>query len=256
MGTSSIKASVFILTKNSEAVIGRALESVKDLDDIVICDGGSKDDTLAIASRFGAKIFSQSSECLNLGKVKDFACLRNNCMSYCENDWVLYIDSDETASFGLVREIANVVSNHFRYDGYFVPAGIIVDGKEVRYSSNYPGYQVRFFKKSAGIFKKPVHERFVASGLSEIGRFRSPWHYYVDSKRAYADFISDIPRDMDLYRDRYHGKSFWRRIRGSFIAIRTIAAIIIKSARNYLLHGFFWFPKPPIFKCNKFWLTF
>lgn len=233
-----IKASVFILTKNSEATIRRALESVAYFDDIVICDGGSKDETLSIASQFGARIFSQSSDCLDLGKVKDFACLRNNCMAYCENDWVLYIDSDETASPGLVEEISNVVSNRFRYDAYFVPARIVVDGKEISYSSNYPGYQIRFFKKLAGIFKKPVHERFVASALSEIGKFRSPWHYYVDSKKATADFISDIPRDMDLYRDRYSGKSFWGRIRGALIASRTIAAIIAKSSKNYLVHGF------------------
>lgn len=233
-----VKASVFILTKNSEATIRRALESVKDFDDIVICDGGSRDETLSIASGFGAKIFSQSSECLDRGRVKDFSCLRNNCMAYCENDWVLYIDSDEMASRGLVEEITNVVSNRFRYDAYFVPARIIVDGKEVRYSSNYPGYQTRFFKKSAGIFKKPVHERFVASALSEIGKFRSPWHYYVDSENANADFISDIPRDMELYRERYRGKSFWERARGARLALKTIAAVIIKSARNYLVHGF------------------
>lgn len=234
----ALKASVFILTKNSEATIGRAILSVKDFDDIVICDGGSQDRTLDIAQNLGARIFSQSSDCLENGKVKDFSCLRNSCMSYCDNDWVLYIDSDETASQGLVEEISKVVLNRSRYDAYFVPAGIIVDGKKIMYSSNYPGYQIRFFKKSAGVFKKPVHERFIASSLSEIGKFRSPWHYYVDSKKAYADFVSDIPRDMDLYRRRYKGKFFLERGRGALIALRTIVAVVIKSSINYLLHGF------------------
>lgn len=233
-----MKASVFILTKNSEATIGRAILSVKDFDDIVVCDGGSSDRTVDIAQNLGARIFSQSSDCLENGKVRDFSCLRNNCTSYCDNDWVLYIDSDETISPELVEEISKVVSGRLRYDAYFVPAGIIVDGKKIIYSSNYPGYQIRFFKKSAGVFKKPVHERFVVLRLSEIGKFRSSWHYYVDSKKAYADFISDIPRDMDLYSRRYCDKPFLKRARGVFVALRTIAVIVIKSAINYLFHGF------------------
>ena len=44
-----------IMGQNCEKFIGMCLESVKDSDAIVYCDGGSDDRTMEIASRFSAK---------------------------------------------------------------------------------------------------------------------------------------------------------------------------------------------------------
>ena len=51
-----INATVGILTFNSGKVLRRALESVSDFDDILLCDGGSTDDTLEIARAVGARV--------------------------------------------------------------------------------------------------------------------------------------------------------------------------------------------------------
>ena len=50
------KISVVINTYNAEKHLREVLDSVKDFDEIVICDMESKDNTLAIAREYGCKI--------------------------------------------------------------------------------------------------------------------------------------------------------------------------------------------------------
>lgn len=233
-----IPASVFILTRNSAATLRRALESVKEFDDIVICDGASQDDTLGIAAEYGAQIFSQLPECLEGGKVRDFSCLRNDCVTHTKYDWVLFIDSDESANHGLLSEIREALrSPTGDYSAFRIPAGIILDERPIMYSSNYPGYQIRFFKKSAGKFEKPIHEHMrLFNGRS--GTFSNPWHYYVYSREAESDFVRDAVRDMPLYAARYRGKPVKEKVYGFLRCAKTIFAISFKSLLNYILHGF------------------
>lgn len=50
------KISVVINTYNAERHLKEVLESVKDFDEIVVCDMESTDHTLAIAREYGCKI--------------------------------------------------------------------------------------------------------------------------------------------------------------------------------------------------------
>ena len=52
MDDTKLPCTVAILTFNSGKSLKRALESVKDFEDILICDGGSTDDTVEIARAF------------------------------------------------------------------------------------------------------------------------------------------------------------------------------------------------------------
>ena len=49
--------SVSLICRNSSDVLERCLESVKDADEIVICDTGSSDNTLEIARKYTDKVF-------------------------------------------------------------------------------------------------------------------------------------------------------------------------------------------------------
>ncbi|MBI4134789.1 MAG: glycosyltransferase [Candidatus Sungbacteria bacterium] len=234
-----IPASVQILTRNSAATLRRALQSARDFSEIVVCDGGSTDDTYIIAEQYDARIVRQDPSCLHQdGSIKDFSCVRNSAAAESSHDWILYIDSDESVPPELLAEIRDFfrAGRHEVYGGMRVPAAIIADGRRVRYSSNYPGYQVRFFNRIAGKFQKPVHERFFANSGMRIGTFESPWHYYVDTGRELHDFEGDLKRDLIIYRERFTTRGGrWRAI---VSALRSIAIVSVKSVRNYLFHGF------------------
>jgi len=81
--------SVALIVKDEHSVLARCLESVKSLtDELVIVDTGSKDDTVKIAKKFGAKIG-------HFPWCDDFAAARNYAESLCTGEWILWIDADE-----------------------------------------------------------------------------------------------------------------------------------------------------------------
>ena len=51
-GTLMNKISAVILTKNSQRLLFEVLKSLKELDEVILLDNGSNDDTLKIAQSF------------------------------------------------------------------------------------------------------------------------------------------------------------------------------------------------------------
>lgn len=78
-----------MIVKNEEAVLGRCLESVADVvDEIVILDTGSSDQTKEIAKRYTDKVYS-------FEWVNHFAKARNTAFSYASKPYVLWLDADD-----------------------------------------------------------------------------------------------------------------------------------------------------------------
>ena len=157
-----IPASVTVLTKNSGKTLQRALESVEDFNEIVVCDAGSTDDTLEIARKFGAKIIAQSPEFLEDGKIFDFAGVRNQTLAAAKHNWIFWLDSDERSGADLVEAIRKVIQERGE-DGkgaFWVNRKYVLDGKVIDCASTYPNRQMRFFAKNSieGMIKK-IHEK-------------------------------------------------------------------------------------------------
>ncbi|MBI2121754.1 MAG: glycosyltransferase [Candidatus Sungbacteria bacterium] len=247
MPNKKIQASVYILTKNSARTLRRVLESVKDFEDIVVCDGGSGDDTLSIARSCGANVFLQPKECLTSeGYIADFACIRTDCMNHAKFDWVLYVDSDEAASPGLVQEIRSVVEESAAqiFDVYEVPTSYQrIDGRMIRYSSNFPGYQRRFFTKKFGAyFYKSPHSkiRYREKGDSDIkvGRFTNPWINFMPDGGYWRRFWGSNRKFMELELSRMSSLSRIERWRLMYNSFRPVLGIGFRAFRNYIFHGF------------------
>ncbi len=78
-----------MIVKNEEKMLRGCLESAKNLvDEIVIVDTGSTDNTVAIAEEFGAKVY-------HFDWIDDFAAARNEALKYSSGKWILYLDADE-----------------------------------------------------------------------------------------------------------------------------------------------------------------
>ena len=81
--------SLCIIVKNEEKTLGRCLDSVADIvDEIVIADTGSDDNTKAIAAKYTNKIF-------DFKWIDDFSAARNFSFSKATKEYILWLDSDD-----------------------------------------------------------------------------------------------------------------------------------------------------------------
>ncbi|MGL4715329.1 MAG: glycosyltransferase family 2 protein, partial [Aeromonas sp.] len=78
-----------LIVKNEADNLRKCLASLDGLvDEIVILDSGSQDETPAIAAQFGARFFV-NKEWPGFGKQRRLA------QSHVQSEWVLWLDADE-----------------------------------------------------------------------------------------------------------------------------------------------------------------
>ena len=84
-----ITISLCMIVKNEEEVIGRCLESIKDIvDEIIIVDTGSTDNTKEIIKKYTDKVF-------DFKWIDDFSKARNYSFSMATKDFILWLDADD-----------------------------------------------------------------------------------------------------------------------------------------------------------------
>ncbi|MDP4099368.1 glycosyltransferase [Paenibacillus sp. P96] len=81
--------SLCMIVRNEEKNLPRCLSSVQPIvDEIIIVDTGSTDDTIAIAKTFGAKVIQMPWQ-------DSFSDARNRGLDEATGDWILWLDADE-----------------------------------------------------------------------------------------------------------------------------------------------------------------
>ncbi|UXI69018.1 glycosyltransferase family 2 protein [Tahibacter amnicola] len=78
---------VVVTTLNNAATLEQCLASVAWADDIVLLDSGSSDATLAIAAKYGARIFTEP--------FKGYSAQKQSAIDKAAHRWVLLLDADE-----------------------------------------------------------------------------------------------------------------------------------------------------------------
>jgi tetratricopeptide (TPR) repeat protein len=182
--------SLCMIVKNEEKHLARCLRSAKPVvDEIVVVDTGSTDETQKIAVVFGARVYA-------FPWVNDFSKARNFALSKAVGDWILVMDADEALSardyinFRKVLEASRGqpvayriqtrnYSNQVNTVGFRVNCGEYPEEKGMGW---YPSDKVRLFPKDPRIrFEYPVHElvepslRKIRIPISECG---FPVHHY------------------------------------------------------------------------------
>ena len=175
--------SVVMIVLDSEATLERALDSVRWADEIVVLDGGSRDRTVAVAERCGARVYRRS--------FTDFATQRNAALEHARGDWILSLDADETVSPELAREIEEVLRAGARWSAAEVPFKNFLADRWLRHGGLYPDYHLRLFRRGSGRFERPVHEVLRAEGSP--ARLRGCIEH-----RTYRD-MADLHRKAERY---------------------------------------------------------
>lgn len=98
-----MKLSACLIVKNEKDHIRDVLSSLAGVDEIVVVDTGSSDNTVELAKEFTDKIFTDYEW------NDDFAEARNHALSKCSGDWILSIDADEILEAGGVEKIRNII---------------------------------------------------------------------------------------------------------------------------------------------------
>ncbi len=202
------KVSVVLAVFNEEKNLEACLASVKDLaDEIVIVDGSSTDQTVAIAKKFDAKILiTDNPPIFHINKQK--------AIDMAKNEWILQLDADERVSPALAKEIIKVIAmnddeidlyenslakrklflKHQEileqrdgsigtktgpYAAFFIPRLNYFLGKYMRYGGVYPDGVIRLIRKGKAYLPcKDVHEQMVVDG--RVGWLRHDL-YHIDS---------------------------------------------------------------------------
>lgn len=146
--------SVAMIVKNEAQDLAQCLETVREwVDEIVILDSGSSDETLRIAESFGAKVHV-NTDWQGFGRQRQIAQSHVSC------DYVLWLDADERVTPGLKESILQAVENDEKNTVYQVGRLSEVFGRQIRHSGWYPDYVVRLYRTDFAAYgDELVHEK-------------------------------------------------------------------------------------------------
>lgn len=185
----SMGLSCCIIAHNEGDRIERCIRAVQGIvDEIVVVDSGSTDDTLARAQALGAKTFSHAWD--GYGPQKRFA---EDCAS---NDWILNLDADEVVTPELAREIAALMQ---------APVGLL-PAYRFRQVTVYPGKErprlwadfhnyVRLYDRRHVRFRDSRVHDTVDTKHFPVGQLRGDAHHF--SWRS----IAHVRRKLESYTD-------------------------------------------------------
>jgi glycosyltransferase involved in cell wall biosynthesis len=210
--------SVTIITKNEAADIAAALESVSWADERIVVDSCSTDETVAIATRLGARVVSR--------EWPGYVAQKNHAASLASNEWILSLDADERVTPELAAEIRKTLEREPEPRGFWIPRVTFHLGRWIRTTDWYPDYQLRLYdRRSAGWTGTYVHEGVNVNG--RVGRLRHELQHY-----AYRD-VAEHLETIDHYTTLAAKQMFeqGRRATGLDLVLQPAFAFF----RNYVL---------------------
>ncbi len=195
-----MKVSAVLIAKNEAAVLARCLESVKEADEIIVCDTGSTDNTVEVARRYTDKVFT------DYVWEDHFAKARNHALSKATGDWVLSIDADEylTCPFSAVRGAASL--------GFMAVNVKMTAERGPKQDFWFP----RLFLRSPNVWwEGAIHNHISVMG-EDVGAVTitfgySPAHAH-DPQRSLRILEKSVAENPDCVRERFYlGKEYFCR---------------------------------------------
>lgn len=184
--------SIVIITKNEQELLPGALESSSFADELIVVDAESGDDTVKIAKRAKAKVYSRAWD--------GFATQRNFSLSKATGDWIFVLDADERISDELRTQILGVTkSTKNPIMAYDVGRRNFFYGKEMKHGGWNTERMVRLFKRGSATYaSQQIHEYLQVDG--EVGHLAGSLYHFTHrdialnllKTRQYAIIQSEI----------------------------------------------------------------
>ncbi|OAA83176.1 glycosyltransferase [Clostridium ljungdahlii] len=153
-----MKITACLITKNEEKNIKRCIDSFKEVvDQIIVVDTGSTDNTISIAKEYGAEIY-------NYVWKDDFSQPRNLALSRAKGDWIIFLDADEYFYGDTSKNILKIIKgidNSKNIIGIYCPRINIDTVKNIKVTD----YMVRIFRNKESMrYLGRIHENVYDNG--------------------------------------------------------------------------------------------
>lgn len=167
----SNKISGLVITFNEEKNIAAVIEDLDFVDEIIILDSYSTDNTKEIAKSYKKVKFVENV-------FENFTKQRNLALDLAKNNWILFIDADERLSTELKQEICTALLQEKKYSGYLFPRKFMFKNKVLRFSGKQNDRIFRLFDKRNARYtsERLVHEKLDVNG--EIGFLKNKLIHY------------------------------------------------------------------------------
>lgn len=161
--------SVVIPTLNEAPRLEAAIESVTWADEVLVADGGSSDDTVAVAERAGARVIAAPG--LTVGQQ------RNAAIEVARNSWILALDADERATDDLRESLAELSSQaRPSHTAYQIRSRNWHLNRELRHGPWGKDWKIRVFTRDHRFNDARVHENLVDT--SNVGTLSGTLIHY------------------------------------------------------------------------------
>ena len=184
------KISAAIITFNEEINIKRCLCSLMEVvDEIVVVDSGSTDQTQKIALELGAKVVVNPFK----GHIEQ----KNFAITQTKYDWIISLDADEALSEELKFSILSI-KNDLSDTAYEFNRLTNYCGKWIKHSGWYPDKKLRIFHKSHGKWGgKNPHDQFILTS-------GKPHHLKGDLLHYSFYTVEDHKKQIEVSMDKHN----------------------------------------------------
>ena len=172
-GLAAIEApllSLSMIVKNEEKRLPNCLNSVRGtVDEIVIYDTGSTDQTIAIAEAAGARVIRGTWN-------NDFAAARNEALKHARGRWILYLDADEQLEAGQRKTLREMIGaapeNIGAFECTLFSPHTQLDGGRKMHTAGYPRL-FRNYGYPTIKFIHRIHEQ-ISPSIKALGKEIAP----------------------------------------------------------------------------------
>lgn len=166
---------VALIVKNEAKNLAACLDTISNwVDEIVILDSGSTDNTKEIAAKYKAKFYSNNN-------WPGFGAQRQLAQSYVTTDFVLWLDADERITPILKTSIENVLTKPNIEDKlYSISRLSWVFGRYIKHCGWYPDKVVRLYPtKLTNYNDSLVHEKVIVPAHCSIENLQGDAIHYT-----------------------------------------------------------------------------
>lgn len=232
--TKRLPLSAFLIAKDEADRIPHAIKSVIDwVDEVIVIDSGSSDDTVAVAERLGARVIYNAWQ--GYGPQKRFG------EDQCRNDWLLNLDADEEITPALADEIKKRFENgsHTEADGWRIMIRDMFP-HETRPAAWAYGYdQIRLYDRRKGRFSaSPVHDTVRPQDGARISDLANIMAHRSDRSLAFQVAKANRYSDMQVEDMRQRGRRVSRFRLISEFPLSFLKGYFLRRYRKYGWWGF------------------